>query len=374
MSSYLTAVGLDPARSLDRVYDIIAGAGIPTRVILGPWDNEAQKRVAGYAACTHDYVLRFDADEVCFFDDTVLDKYFSSRRAIAQAGLSPYFTPDWMLGVEDDPPRVPRLGVLFDRRKVPPEEHLRHLWLVPQEAVPPVAHKKRDPSLFGDAIAFFAHLSGWRTIEGSRQRAAYYIFQYARSHGLPGWQPAVTFRAVPDSADVVDQVNAELIQELLVSSDPVSSYGNRLGGPVIASPIGDQQEQLLVPLYQRFLDSHTQLHQSLSHDALAFVGGQLMLFEITAPESLAALGHDRAVMFQVENANLRGAWSTVTYLLTEEPWESEVSATVEIDGNRLRLALPSGGDVPANYVRRVLRVVLSSDADNGIGYLRCIPC
>jgi hypothetical protein len=64
MSAYLTAIGRDLERSVDRVYDIVGSFPVPTKVVSGPWDDEPQKRIAGYDACSCEFVLRFDADDV----------------------------------------------------------------------------------------------------------------------------------------------------------------------------------------------------------------------------------------------------------------------------------------------------------------------
>ena len=67
MEEYLRGIGKDPSRSDAGLYRLVEESGIPYRCINKVWKNEIEKRTAGYAACTTDYVFRVDADEVSFF-------------------------------------------------------------------------------------------------------------------------------------------------------------------------------------------------------------------------------------------------------------------------------------------------------------------
>ena len=77
MLPYVSALGHNPERSDARVYDILASCGIPYRVIAGTWENELQKRMAGYDACAHRYAWRFDADQILLVDEYALERFCS---------------------------------------------------------------------------------------------------------------------------------------------------------------------------------------------------------------------------------------------------------------------------------------------------------
>ena len=57
MAGFLDATGRNPEKSDPRVYEAIEAAGIPFRVISRMWDNELEKRLAGYMACQNRAVI-----------------------------------------------------------------------------------------------------------------------------------------------------------------------------------------------------------------------------------------------------------------------------------------------------------------------------
>jgi hypothetical protein len=328
-----------------------------------------QKRMAGYLACSSDYVLRFDADEVLYFDEKALERYLASRRPVAEMEMPMYFSPGWIEGAHPSYPRLPRQGCLFDRRKILPEEHLDYLWLISKDDWSTRTTLPRDHPVFEDPIAFAAHLTGWRTAETAIQRGAFYIFNYARNYGLP-WHPALKGNPLPDSSEVLEHVEAAVVSELIRSSQVVGGHHHRGSYPLARSPLSIEQEQPLLPLFDRFLESHTRMHASLWRDFQSFVEGVPLYFEITAPESLAALAGRDGPCFEIEASTARDATATVSYLLSEPPWQADVATPVEVDGNHVRIIMPSAPLAPESYVRRVLEVKISTGALDRIARLR----
>ena len=98
MAPYLSALGHDLVRSDSRVYDALASSGIPYRVISRLWASEAEKRIAGYCACTGRIVCRVDADEVIFFDERELERFQSRGEAVAAVETPTYIAPGWIVG------------------------------------------------------------------------------------------------------------------------------------------------------------------------------------------------------------------------------------------------------------------------------------
>ena len=371
MSAYLVAIGRNPKRSIDRVHDIINEFRVPTKVLWGTWDNERQKRIAGYSACSNDYILRFDADEVLYFDDKKLTKFLGSKRRVAEMEMPLYFAPGWIEGPHPDYPRLPRQACLFDRRKVLPEAHLDYLWLISESDWATKAPQAEDRyPVFKNPIAFATHLTGWRTVETAVQRAAFYAFNYSRNNGLP-WHPALQGRPVQDSGEVLDHIEAAIVSELIRTSHVVGDHHHREAYPLAKSPLSPEQEQPLLPLFDRFLASHTRMHESLWRDAQSFAAGVPLFFEITAPESLGALAGGDGLCFEIEASSVRHAAAAVSYLLSEPPWHVRIATTVDVDGNRVRIIMPSVDRVPESYVRRVLEVTITADAVNPIQRLKC---
>lgn len=371
MSAYLTAIGRDPARSIDHVHDIIHGFQIPTRTLWGPWDNELQKRIAGYRACGGDYVLRFDADEVLYFDDEALERYLTSGTPVAEMEMPMYFAPGWIEGVHPEYPHLPRQGCLFNRRNVLAEEHLDYLWLVSKDdwSTETTPSRHQHP-VFKDPIAFTTHLTGWRTVETAVQRAAFYIFNYGRNNGLP-WHPALQGRPLRDSEEVLEHADAGVVSELFRRSHVVGDHHHRDSYPLARSPLSSEQERHLLPLFDRFLTSHTRMHESLWRDAQSFANGVPLFFEITAPGSLSALAGSEGPCFEIEASGVQQATATVSYLLPEPPWQTDVATAFEVERNRVRVGMPSVDRVPKSYVRRVLEVTITADAVNPIQRLKC---
>ncbi len=100
MADFLERSGRNPLRSDARVFDALEDSRIPYRVITKLWKNEIEKRMAGYTACEGRYVLRIDADEVMFFDDAELERFFSDGSAIAQVELPSYIAPGWLKAIK----------------------------------------------------------------------------------------------------------------------------------------------------------------------------------------------------------------------------------------------------------------------------------
>ena len=96
MVPILSAVGRSSVRSDDRVYEALESCGIPYRAICRTWANELEKRLAGYAACKHDLVLRVDADEVLFVDDKEMEAALLKGAAVGEMEMPNYVAPGWI--------------------------------------------------------------------------------------------------------------------------------------------------------------------------------------------------------------------------------------------------------------------------------------
>ena len=133
MEPYFAACGRDPAHSNPPVARVLDQFGTKLRVISGVWQDEIHKRVAGFEACRHRFVLRADADEVALLDPQRIEAFLRSDAAVATADVPMMVAPDWVRGRADGQPE--QLGVLFDRQRISAAQHLAHLWLImpPQE-------------------------------------------------------------------------------------------------------------------------------------------------------------------------------------------------------------------------------------------------
>ena len=181
MAFYYSHLGLDPVRSSNKTYEIIANSGIPFTSINKIWKNQLEKRTAGYAACKNRYVLRLDSDEIIYFYEGMLDKFLSSDSKIAHIDMPEILTPNLLISGLNN--ISPKQCFLFDSNFVSPENHLHYLWLVLH--VDSFNSNLKDFQVFPQAIAFNAHLTGWRTTKTSINRASYYSMNWMRKNGFP---------------------------------------------------------------------------------------------------------------------------------------------------------------------------------------------
>ncbi len=161
MVPYLRGLGVDPERSDPRVYEALQASGVPFRAISGLWANEIDKRRAGYAACKNRFAMRIDADEILHIDDAALAAFLASGEAVAEMETPTYVAPGYVLA-NIRQKALPRVGFLFDRDRISSDAHLDYLWLVLTTDELPNAGRKPFP-VHPQAIAFSAHLTGWRT-------------------------------------------------------------------------------------------------------------------------------------------------------------------------------------------------------------------
>ena len=93
MVPFFRGGGRDPSVMLPELRDALSPFAPKLRFVSRLWRNEMEKRRAGYEACSHRFIYRVDADEVLFFDEVALERFFarpgsSGRGFVAVAGLS----------------------------------------------------------------------------------------------------------------------------------------------------------------------------------------------------------------------------------------------------------------------------------------------
>ena len=96
MANYVRANGRDPERSNRKVYDALSRCGVPLKVINGTWNDEFEKRAAGYSACKNAYIFRVDSDEIVFANEKAVADFVASGGAVAEMEIPPVCrTPEW---------------------------------------------------------------------------------------------------------------------------------------------------------------------------------------------------------------------------------------------------------------------------------------
>jgi glycosyltransferase involved in cell wall biosynthesis len=283
MLPYFAKSGRDPSHSLPQVYDALAALGPKIRVIRGVWENEMDKRIAGYAACAGRYRYRVDADEIFFFNEDKLRQFFDSAYAVGQMEMPTYIVPGLVSGAPGQP--LPRQSFLFDSDKISAAEHLSYLWLVLPAWERAKCGEPRGEMIFPDSLAFNAHLTHWRPPSSALARARFYIMNYMRQHGGPAFAGAPPGQGIADFAPYFEHVAPAAFDEML------------LGRALIVLPAADQiagqptklsaaQEESFAYLHEHFLTSLAALNHNLLAGWRTIARGEQYFLDATRPGSL----------------------------------------------------------------------------------------
>lgn len=358
MIPFFEAIGTNLIRSADPLYDHLADAGIPYRVLSGVWENEFTKRMAGYDACSHRYRFRFDADEVYFLNEANLEKFLQTDFAVGVTQNRLYVAPGWFV------PSDPIWPVLFDAEQVTADNHLNYLWLNDKtplwligQAPPPAPDM---PPIYPDPVSFSAHLTHWRTPTTSINRAAYYGLNWIAHNGAP-WFGDLAGKPLDDLTPFFRRVAPQIYLDHLRNNDAVVCHLDLKGYPLAPSPLSAADEASIAPLFDSFLHGQAVMNAEFAERGRYALGHARV--DMSSDAAAQAISHAGVVTLQASEA-LSAAGALLHYLLPAEPWEIRREAATEIDGNRIRIALSAGdGGEPAS-LRKVLTFQASAASGN----------
>ena len=254
--NFLEALGDNPERSSPKLYDIIKRSGLKVKIIDGIWENEVEKRIAGYNACTYRYIMRIDADEIVKISNECLSEFFKTGGRVAEFYMPTYVTPESIIanrGVKALVKPIPTQKFLFDRKFVSAEQHLTYLWLVlGSDKLPEIPVTELQPSHYRP-VAYCAHLTNWRTLENNLIRATFYILKSFKEKGAPklGYPS-------PFDKQSFQEFITKITPEILKKSLEWSSFcvgGTHLSDTEVikqASEIGELQDKIIYKNYQNF--------------------------------------------------------------------------------------------------------------------------
>lgn len=350
MAPYVRAIGYDPAESDSHVYEAIESVGIRFRVISGVWQNEIQKRIAGYTACQQRYIFRVDADEVYFFYADALESFLARDDAVAMMDMPIYMCPGFIIAKDATSP-IERQGFLFDSTKVNAAQHLSYLWLVlTVDRLP--ALQSPEPPVFGPSIAFNAHLTNWRTPVTSVNRAAFYTLNYFREHGAV-WFRDLAGNPMADFSPLFERVSPRVFLEILKGSSIVvgcEPLRNRILRP---APLSVPDEQKFSFLYDDFLHGLALENLALTADGRHTLGKAHI--DLSSDAALDALTRGTKLRFAYDS-KVHAAKAAIRYFISEEPWESLISLAPRMEGNMISFELPVAAAAPLSWLRRILEL------------------
>ncbi len=364
MESYLTALGRDPTRSDERVYEAVRASGIPFKIVDGVWPDQLAKRIAGYRACTHDWIFRIDADEVFFFNKETFHRFFQADHAVGDMEMPTWMAPGLLLGQEGHPTH-PRQCFLFDRKRISAEVHLNYLWLVLEADRRPADGEFPQP-VFDEPLAFNTHLTGWRTADTSTNRAAYYTTNWMRGNGVP-WLDGFEDKPLCDFELFFEKVPpADFLRLLEVNSISLGQFRLKKNEFLIPS-IDTIPDDAVRNIYDNFLKSLTSLNRRISKRHQTFISGIPFYIDITTNEAQQIVAKDGVVCMEV-SSKIHTAQATLIHLLASSNFPGS-ECVVSFCGAELSIYLPQRSDFPSDTIRSVLEITVSS-VDEHAGPLR----
>jgi len=265
--------GRDGKRSRDEVYDALSPYSSKVKLINQTWTDEAQKRCAGFDACSGRYILRHDADEVFFVDHQAIERFLNSSKAVSQIDMPVFVTPDRVRCLLDNGPQCQ--GALFDSKHIDSKNHLNYLWLVLPKEIS--VGQKYDNLIDPEPFAFVPHLTSWRTPATSTSRALFYSMLYVRNGGQ-----------FPLSEIELQQSGS--FRESLLGNSIVAGPLDMGGFKPIAPPLSDTQIDVLRPIFSRYMQSLASLNRNLGEGRM-IVNGQRYSIDMTSADASSLAGN-----------------------------------------------------------------------------------
>jgi len=367
MESYYRTLDIEPTRSGDDVYDALESCGVPYRVITGTWNHEIEKRIAGFtAASSSRYVYRTDADEVMFFNEEAIERFYSSGLAVAHMDMPLYVAPGWIRARKDAPDRQ---CFLFDTNKITPENHLLYLWLVLTADKLPNSEAVRQ-SVFEEPLAFNAHLTHWRSPKTAAFRASFYFLNFVRGYGVP-WLPEFRDKPQSDLTVLLSQLPPKSLYGALQWSDIVS-------GPQIKSddrfelrrtPLGAVQECLIAPYYETFITERAAKTEELNQYPHNFIIATDNYIDYSRPETYQLASQMGAITLEF-SIPIGAARAHMHYVIPSPSGHVISELEYKIDGNRLVIQTPH--DVPSKFLARNLEFQVWGQYVSPIQTFKCV--
>lgn len=336
MADFLLATGRNPLRSDQLLYDEIAKLEIPVRVVSQLWENEIEKRIAGYRACENRYIFRIDADEILFFDEIELAAFFALDSAVGEMSIPLYHSPGFVI---DRWQWHSKQAFLFDRTKIEADIHLNYLWLVLNaDQLPRLGEKPFR--VHSKPLAFNAHLSNWRTPTTSINRSAFYTLNYFRAFGVP-WLKELAGQQLENFTAFFEHVSPQQYVEILLNSSiTVGDIRVKEGVSIFPTPLGNTQEATFAENYNVYIRSLAELNQRLTNTERHCIQGSTVHLDLSSEQARTAIVRDHSVTF-VTSAPISNIRSRMISSLEAAPWYRIDDLAHRIDGHKAVVALPS---------------------------------
>lgn len=362
MAPYLRANGRDPLRSDESVYQIIKASSIPFRVVSGLWKNEVEKRIAGYNATSFQFVMRVDADEVLFFEDSILGSFFGSGCAVAEMYMPNYVSPGLVIQgrrLLDKFRKFPRQACLFNKARVSASEHLRYLWLVlTADQLPHNGVDKKIYPVFEKPIAFCAHLTNWRYVESSASRSSFYTMNWMRQYGAP-WIKNIPSGGLENFEEFFQYISHKDFLEVMrggsiVQGDIQLKKTEKLS----ISPLTSSQEAKFAFLYKNFMKDLSKQTISMTTTGGVALTQYPFYIDVSSQEVLSKLEVDGIIRIEF-SGEIELVSAEIIILQNYEPFSKTIALDALVDKNLIDISVSSLRDYEFT-LRRSIRIQVTA--------------
>lgn len=292
MAPMLRANGRDPHHSLPEVAACFSPYLGKLRVVSGLWDDEMDKRSAGYAACRGRYVLRFDADEIMFLTPELIEAAIARGYPVASVEMPTYTLPGWIstyLREDGTLGDIERQCVFFDRSRIGAEEHLTYLWLVLGKAEKARLGRPDPAKVDPIPLGYNAHLTCWRTPQTSVHRARFYVMNWMRDAGTIPWLGGISAQQDDGFAAFFAAMPPSQFQSLMLGHEITGGQPGFGSWAIRKAPPSRLYDSIITDRFARFVRSLADLNRDLARTGRLMLSGVPCCIDLSTPDAVAAL-------------------------------------------------------------------------------------
>ncbi|MGI9254097.1 MAG: hypothetical protein ACR2J8_10140, partial [Thermomicrobiales bacterium] len=184
------------------------------------------------------------------------------------------------------------------------------------------------------------------------RRAAFYGFNHGRYHRANGANGRVF-----DTAMVTSESDIDDVDDMFDWSGTVSGGTGPGRGGLIEVPERATSREVLLPLFDQYLESHRLRHLRLRERPSAFAGHEKLSFEMTSEAVRRALAPDGVLTIETLTSDLLKGTAQVIALLPTEPWIEKVALDLQTEGNQAVIDIRALDEM-AHALRLTLQVTL----------------
>ncbi len=361
LADYYSSIGLNPERSSDKVYDAIEQSKIPYKVISGVWQTQIEKRIAGFESCEADYVIRFDSDEILTIDEKSLDRFFESNKSVAGMTMPTYITPNIVVTSSDG--SYPIQNFIFKKSEISARDHLEYMWLV--LTADKIGGKFSEENIFSEPVAYNSHLTSWRSIKTSVNRATYYNTNWMRKNGFPFIKEfkGISFTS-SDFERFFNYVGFSNYQNMLLTDRVSIGCSEILDGAILKKI--ETTNPKLEEIYKRYLDSYS-ISLPKKHNYIIFNDKELY-FDLTKETALEKF-FINGKMVGISDVTLIDVHAYIYYLKEDLSYE-KIYLKVVTSGTNFEIFLPQDSkSILSLSLRTALSITFNFRDDENMHYV-----